>query len=316
MTTLCLTHPDSLLHQTPPGHPEQVARMQAIAKALEAPDFAALRREDAPLADMADLLRCHPANHVERLRAAMPRTGIVQLDADTHASPGTFSAALRAAGGACRAVDAVLSGDAANAFVAMRPPGHHAEAETPMGFCLFGSVAIAAKRALDHHGVSRVAVVDFDVHHGNGTQALLWDDARIRFVSSHQMPLWPGTGAPDERGAHGQILNLPLPPGSDGSAMLAAYARQVIPMLDAFAPELLILSAGFDAHAADPLSQLEWDTEDYATLTRMLCDLAARHCAGRVVSVLEGGYDLEALGESVAAHLRVLMEYGSERGKA
>ncbi|MCC6000206.1 MAG: histone deacetylase family protein [Pararhodobacter sp.] len=310
MTTLLLTHSDCLGHVTPPGHPEQVARLDAVARALSAPDFNALRREDAPLADLRDLLRCHPEAYVERLRAAMPAHGHVQLDPDTHAAPGTWAAAMRAVGAACRAVDATLGGEAVNAFAVVRPPGHHAEAETTMGFCLFGAVAIAARHALDHHGLSRVAVVDFDVHHGNGTQALLWDEPRVRFVSSHQMPLWPGTGHPREQGAHGQIVNVPLRPGTDGAAMRAAYAAQVFPMLDAFAPELLILSAGFDAHAADPLAQLEWQTEDYAVLTRDLCALAARHCGGRVVSVLEGGYDLEALGESVAAHVREFLKAG------
>jgi acetoin utilization deacetylase AcuC-like enzyme len=310
MTTLLLTHADCLGHITPPGHPEQVARLKAVEHTLAAPEFAALRREAAPLAEEAELLRCHPRGHIDRLRARMPAAGSVQLDPDTHAGPGTFAAASRGVGAACRAVDAVLSGDVSNAFAAVRPPGHHAEAETPMGFCLFGSVAIAAKRALDHHGLSRVAVVDFDVHHGNGTQALLWDDARVRFVSSHQMPLWPGSGRPDERGAHGQVLNLPLRPGSDGAAMRAAYGAQAFPMLEAFAPELLILSAGFDAHAADPLAQLDWETDDFADLTARLCDLAARHCGGRVVSVLEGGYDLGALADSVAAHVRVLMKAG------
>lgn len=313
MTTLLLTHSDCLGHVTPSGHPEQVARLDAVARALSAPDFSALRREDAPVADQRDLLRCHPAPHLERLRAAMPSQGIVQLDPDTHAAPGTWAAAMRAVGAACRAVDATLSGEVVNAFAAVRPPGHHAEAETTMGFCLFGAVAIAARRALDHHGLSRVAVVDFDVHHGNGTQALLWDEPRVRFVSSHQMPLWPGTGHPREQGAHGQIVNIPLRPGTGGAAMRAAYAAQVFPMLDAFAPELLILSAGFDAHAADPLAQLEWEAEDYAGLTRELCALAARHCGGRVVSVLEGGYELTALGESVAAHVRELMKAGQGR---
>jgi acetoin utilization deacetylase AcuC-like enzyme len=219
-------------------------------------------------------------------------------------------------GAACRAVDAVLSGEVANAFAATRPPGHHAEAETTMGFCLFGNVAIAAKRALDYHGLSRVAVVDFDVHHGNGTQALLWDEPRVRFVSSHQMPLWPGSGRRDESGAHGQILNIPLRPGSHGGPMRTAYTAQAFPMLDAFAPELVLISAGFDAHAADPLAGLDWETDDFAWLTRHLCDLAARHCSGRVVSVLEGGYDLAALGQSVAAHVRVLMDHANEQGRA
>ena len=305
MTVAWFSHPASDGHITPDGHPERVARMQAVAQAL-AP--LPLIRHEAPLAAKADLLRCHPQRYLDRLRAAEPAEGIVGLDPDTWMSPGTLQAAMRAAGGTCAAVDLVLSGGARSAFVGCRPPGHHAEHEKPMGFCLFGSVAIAAKRALDHHGLSRVAVVDFDVHHGNGTQDLLWDESRALFVSSHQMPLYPGTGAADERGAHGQILNVPLHPGSDGAAMRAAYEAQVFPRIDAFAPELILISAGFDAHADDPLAGLTWQAEDFGWLTGRLCDLAAAHCGGRVVSTLEGGYDLPALAASVAAHVGVLQE--------
>jgi acetoin utilization deacetylase AcuC-like enzyme len=225
-------------------------------------------------------------------------------------SPGTWDAACRAVGGVCAAVDAVMGGQAANAFAAVRPPGHHAEAETPMGFCLFGNLAIGAKRALDHHGAARVAVVDFDVHHGNGTQALLWDDPRALFFSSHQMPLWPGTGAPGERGAHGQIVNLPLPPGSDGAHMRRVYEAQVFPRLRDWKPDLILISAGFDAHADDPLAGLDWQAGDFAWLTERLCGLAADLCGGRVVSALEGGYDLDALRASVAAHAAALEAAG------
>jgi acetoin utilization deacetylase AcuC-like enzyme len=214
-------------------------------------------------------------------------------------------------GGTCAAVDLVLAGDAANAFVACRPPGHHAERETPMGFCLFGNVAIGAQRALDHHGLSRVAIVDFDVHHGNGTQALLWDEARALVVTSQQVPLWPGTGDRSEQGAHGQVVNVPLPPGSGGEAMRAAYEAEVFPRLEAFRPELLLISAGFDAHAADPLADLNWTEADYVWLTERLCDIADAHAGGRVVSALEGGYDLDALAASVAAHVGVLRERGA-----
>jgi acetoin utilization deacetylase AcuC-like enzyme len=220
-------------------------------------------------------------------------------------SPGSYDAAMRAVGGACAAVDAVLADEAKTAFVVARPPGHHAEREAPMGFCIFGTVAIAARHALDVHGVSRVAVLDFDVHHGNGTQALLWDEARVRFVSSQQMPLWPGTGARDERGAHGQITNLPLDPGSDGTAMWAAWSP-VLADLKAWRPELVLVSAGFDAHVDDPLASLTWVETDYTRLTGGICDLAQECCGGRVVSVLEGGYDLPALEASVAAHAKVL----------
>ncbi|MCW1918824.1 histone deacetylase family protein [Rhodobacter sp. KR11] len=294
--TLLFTHPDANRHRTPPGHPEQVARIAAVETAL-AP--LGLTRRESPLAGQ-DLLRlCHPQSHIDRIRQAEPATGTVQLDPDTWMSPGSHDAAARAVGGACAAVDAVLTGTP-SAFVLARPPGHHAETATPMGFCLFGTVAIAAKHALNT--VAKVAVVDFDVHHGNGTQDLLWNESRVLFITSQQMPLWPGTGDPSDRGAHGQIVNLPLPPGSGGAEMRAAYAP-ALERLKTFAPDLLIISAGFDAHRADPLAQLQWETEDYAWLTRQLCALCPR-----VVSVLEGGYDLDALGASAAAHVAVLQE--------
>jgi acetoin utilization deacetylase AcuC-like enzyme len=293
---------------TPDGHPEQVARLAAVARGVAGLE---LDRREAPLADMGDILRCHPQSHIDRLQAAVPATGEVALDPDTWMSPGTMPAALRAVGGTCAAVDAVLAGEVANAFVGCRPPGHHAERERTMGFCLFGNVAIAAKRALDQHGLSRVAIVDFDVHHGNGTQDLLWDEDRVLFVSSHQMPLWPGTGEVSERGAHGQVVNVPLAPVSGGAEMRAAYEGIVFPRLEAFRPELLLISAGFDAHAADPLANLRWREVDFAWLTERLCDLADTHAGGRVVSTLEGGYDLDALAASVAAHVGVLRERGA-----
>ena len=311
MTTAYLTHPDALRHQTPPGHPEQIARIKAITEALDTPDFAALMRHDAPLAEEAQLLLCHPAAYIDRIRKAIPAAGIYQLDADTHVSNGSFDAARRGVGGACHAVDLVMAGTARNAFVAMRPPGHHAETQTPMGFCLFGTVAIAAKHAMERHGLSRVAVVDFDVHHGNGTQDLLWSEDRALFVSSHQMPLWPGTGRPEERGAHGNVLNLPLAPGTDGAGFRRVYEDIVLPQLERFAPELVIVSAGFDAHRDDPLAQLDLVEDDFAWVTGALFDIAARHAQGRLVSCLEGGYDLQALAASVAAHIRVLMEKGA-----
>lgn len=309
MTTLYVTHPAGLDHVTPPGHPERVARLARINAVLSSPDFAGLTRCNAPLAEDAEVLRCHPPRYLTHIRAAEPAEGWTQLDADTHMSAGSVEAALRAIGGTNAAIDAVLAGQARNAFVAMRPPGHHAEAETPMGFCLFGTVAIAAKRALDHHRLARVAVLDFDVHHGNGTQALLWDEPRTLFASSHQSPLWPGTGAASEAGAHGQIINSPLPPGSGGEAMRAAWGEILTRARD-FAPDLIILSAGFDAEARDPLAQLNWTPADFGWLTGAICDLADQVCSGRVVSTLEGGYDLDGLGESVAEHVRVLMERG------
>ena len=308
MATAYFSHADFAGHLTPEGHPERVARMAAVARGLAGMD---LDRREAPLGTEADVLRCHPARHLERVRAAVPEAGLAQLDPDTWLSPGSLQAAFRAVGGVCAAVDLVVSGGAANAFVGCRPPGHHAETETPMGFCLFGNVAIGAKRALEVHGLRRVAVVDFDVHHGNGTQDLLWDEARVLFVTSQQMPLWPGTGDVSECGAHGQVVNVPLPPGSGGAEMQAAYEAMALPRLDAFAPELILISAGFDAHADDPLAGLCWSEADYAWLTGRICDVADRHAGGRVVSVLEGGYDLAALARSVEAHVGVLRERGA-----
>ncbi|MEM9797278.1 MAG: histone deacetylase family protein [Pseudomonadota bacterium] len=303
--TLLVTHADALAHENPPGHPEQVARLPAILDAL--PEMAWVEAEEV---EDADLLRCHPQSYLDVLTKAAPSEGWAQLDADTFLSPGTLRAARLAAGGAVQAVDAVVMGDAPNAFVAMRPPGHHAETAKPMGFCLFGNVAIAAKRALDHHGLARVAVMDFDVHHGNGTQDLLWNEERTLFISTHQSPLWPGTGAAYETGAHDNVLNVPLAPHSDGAVFRQVMEQQVLPRLDAFAPDLLLISAGFDAHRADPLAQLEWTEHDFAWATDALCKLAARHCDGRVVSCLEGGYDLDALAASAVAHVDVLRRHG------
>jgi acetoin utilization deacetylase AcuC-like enzyme len=304
---LLYTHDAFAGHVTPPGHPEQVARLSVIAAALEG---MTLDRRAAPLAPEAAVLRCHPAGYVTRVRAAVPAQGWIQLDGDTSLSPGSYDAAMRAVGAACAAVDAVLTNDDKTAFVACRPPGHHAETETAMGFCLFGTVAIAAKHALDHHGLQRVAILDFDVHHGNGTQDLMWNEARCFFASTHQMPLYPGTGSRAERGAHGQILNVPLRQGSGSAAMRAAYSTEILPAVAKWKPELILLSAGFDAHQDDPLAGLEWETDDYAWLTHQICDLAAECCDGRVVSCLEGGYDLPALAASVAAHVGVLKERG------
>jgi len=303
--TLVFAHATSAQHNTPAGHPERVDRIAAVERGLAG---LAVKRRISPLAAQADILRCHLQAYIDRIRLAEPASGTVQLDADTWMSPGSYQAALRAVGGACAAVDAVLAGQDKTAFVVARPPGHHAESATPMGFCLFGTVAIAAKRALYHHGLGRVAVVDFDVHHGNGTQDLLWHEPRAFLATSQQMPLWPGSGDASETGAHGQILNLPLPPESTGAMMRAAYEAQVFPALDAFKPNLILISAGFDAHAADPLANLNWHEDDFAWLTHRLCDLAATHAQGRVVSCLEGGYDLGALQTSVAAHVSVLME--------
>ena len=307
MTTVMITHPACLNHVTPDGHPEQVARLQVVLDALS--DIP-LERFSAPMAADDDLKRCHPQSYIDRLRAALPSSGSRQLDADTHMSPGSLEAAYRAAGAVLLAVDKVLSGDVKNAFAAIRPPGHHAEQEIPMGFCLFGNVAIAAKYALDHHGLRRVAIVDFDVHHGNGTQALCEDDPRILTITSQQMPLWPGTGDPVDTGEFDNVLNIALPPASGSDVFHKVYEEQVFPRLMAFAPELLIISAGFDAHRDDPLAQLEFETEDFAWVTHRLCDIAEASCNGRVVSALEGGYNLDALAASAAAHVSVLEERG------
>jgi acetoin utilization deacetylase AcuC-like enzyme len=307
LTTALFTHDAVRRHVTPPGHPEQVARVAAVAAGLAMLDLA---RQDAPLGADLDVLRAHPASYLARVHAASPNDGLVQLDGDTYLSPGSVEAALRAVGGACAAVDAVISGAAHNAFVAARPPGHHATPDTAMGFCLFGTVAIAALRALHHHKLARVAIVDFDVHHGNGTQDILWDEPGCLFVSSHQMPLYPGSGSPRERGEYGQILNVPLPEGSDGIFMRSVYEAQVLPRLHEWKPELILISAGFDAHADDPLAGLEWQADDYAWLTQRFCDVAHKHASGRVVSCLEGGYDLAALSVSVGAHVGVLQERG------
>jgi acetoin utilization deacetylase AcuC-like enzyme len=307
MVTALFTHPNSDQHREPAGHPEQAARLAAVAQGLASLD---LLRLDAPLAPEADILRCHPQAYIDRIRAAIPAKGWAQVDGDTYLAPGSYRAALRGVGAACAAVDMVLSGGAKNAFIATRPPGHHAETDTAMGFCLFGTIAIAAKHALDHHGLKRVAIVDFDVHHGNGTQDLLWDEPRVLFASSHKMPLYPGTGAAHETGAHGQIINMPLRPHSTGADMRAAYSAHILPQIDAFAPELILVSAGFDAHHDDPLANLNWSTDDFAWLSERICDLADRHCAGRVVSALEGGYDLPALAASAAAYVTVLKERG------
>ncbi len=311
MSTAFFTDPACLDHITPTGHPERVDRLREVLSVLSRPEFAALDRRQAPPAPVAELLRCHPQSYVDQIRAAIPTMGLNQLDDDTWVSSGSWDAALGGVGAVNGALDAVMAGDVANAFAAIRPPGHHAETAKPMGFCLFGTVAIAAKRALDHHGLSRVAVLDFDVHHGNGTQDLLWHEARTLFVSSHQFPLWPGTGRADETGASNNILNLPLAPGMKGPAFREAWEQTVFPRIEVFAPELILVSAGFDAHIDDPLAQLELQVEDFDWITRRICDLADRHCGGRVVSALEGGYNLDALAASAAAHVAVLMERGA-----
>jgi acetoin utilization deacetylase AcuC-like enzyme len=306
--TLYFSHDACMGHDMGPMHPERPARLEALNTVFAADDFAALDRREAPLATVDQIARMHPRDHVERVLAAVPRSGLVRLDGDTSVSPGSGAAALRAAGGVCAAVDAVITGKATNAFCAGRPPGHHAEAEIPMGFCLFNNVAVAAAHARAAHGLKRVAIMDFDVHHGNGTQAMFWDEPDMMFASTHQMPLYPGTGARRERGAHGTIVNAPLPGGAGGEEFRAEMTEIILPALDAFEPELLIISAGFDAHVDDPLAGLCFVEDDYAWTTRELMAIARRHAGGRIVSSLEGGYDLDALAASASAHVRVLME--------
>ena len=307
MTTLLYTHAACLEHDPGQYHPECPARLEAVLSALSVAEFAALDRREAPQAALDDLLRVHPRQFVDRLLAAVPQAGHVGVDADTVMSPQSGEAALRAAGAVAAAVDAVVAGEAANAFCAVRPPGHHAEPNRAMGFCLFNNVAVGALRAREVHGFARVAVVDFDVHHGNGTQARFWGDPSLFYGSTHQSPLYPGTGAAGETGVGGNIVNVPLRPMSGGAQFRQGMERIMLPALDAFAPEMVLISAGFDAHRSDPLAQLMLEEADYTWATEQLCAIARRHAGGRMVSTLEGGYDLGALGASAAAHVRALM---------
>jgi acetoin utilization deacetylase AcuC-like enzyme len=277
-----------------------------VLKALDAPSFAALVRREAPRADLAAIARVHDAAYVREILDAVPEREYVALDADTIMSPRSGEAALRAAGATCAAVDAVVKGEAETAFCATRPPGHHAEPHRAMGFCLFNNVAIAAQRAREVHGLERVAVIDFDVHHGNGTQAMFEDEASLFYASTHQSPLYPGTGGPGETGV-GNIFNVPLRPMAGSLEFRRAYSEHILPALDDFRPELVIISAGFDAHSRDPLAQLELHEDDYGWVTEQLLQCAARHAEGRVVSALEGGYDLQALKASTTTHVRALM---------
>jgi acetoin utilization deacetylase AcuC-like enzyme len=305
MSIAFFTHPSALAHDTGEGHPECADRIRAVLRALEAPEFSPLLREIAPSATADQLTAAHDEDYVEAI-LALPQDRVTQVDGDTIFSPGSRDAVLRAAGGACAAVDAVFEGWAEAGFVAMRPPGHHAEHDHAMGFCFFNNAAIAARHARAKWGVKRVAVVDFDVHHGNGTQHMFEKDRDLFYASSHQYPCYPGTGAATEHGV-GNIVNTPLPPGSGSEPFRMAWEARILPKLTAFAPELLIISAGFDAHAADPLAQLRLREADFYWVTQKLLDVADKTCPERVVSLLEGGYDLNALGLSVAAHMRALM---------
>ena len=300
------THPCFLDHDTGAHHPERPDRLRALLHALDAQEFASLERHDAPRATREQIERVHPAAQVDGVLQSLPQRGLANIDADTVVSAGSEQAAFRAAGALCAAVDAVVNAAARNAFCAVRPPGHHAEPGRAMGFCLFNNVAIGAMQARAIHGLERIAVIDVDVHHGNGTQAFAWDDPNLFYASTHQMPLYPGTGQVAERGV-GNIVNAPLQAGADGEAFRAVVSETVLPALRRFAPEIVMISAGFDAHARDPLANLNLLAEDYAWVTQELMAVAEECAAGRVVSCLEGGYDLEALADSATAHVRALM---------
>jgi acetoin utilization deacetylase AcuC-like enzyme len=311
MTTLYITHPSYLEHDTGPGHPERPDRMRALAKVLSHELFAGLTREEAPEGDDEAIARVHPQSYIDAIRAVAPERGTVHIDGDTLMSPGTLRALLHGVGAAIRATDAVMSGEFANAFCGTRPPGHHAEPERAMGFCFFNNVAIAAQHARAKHGAERVAVVDFDVHHGNGTQAAFWPERHLFYASTHQMPLYPGSGYQNETGVAGNIVNAPLRSGDGGAQFRDAFRNRILPELTDFAPDLLLISAGFDAHRDDPLASLQLVEDDFSWATYKLAEIAAKHAGGRIVSVLEGGYDLSAMARSAGVHVSALMDVGS-----
>jgi acetoin utilization deacetylase AcuC-like enzyme len=306
MTTLVFTHASSLAHETPPGHPERVDRIKAINAVLAAPALRGITRRDAPLGSEEAVLLAHTPELLRRIKSLNPESGFEYIDADTVMGPHTLEAAMRAVGAATFGVDAVFEGKADNVFCAMRPPGHHAEHNRAMGFCFFNQAAIAAHHARKRHGAERVAVVDFDVHHGNGTQDIFWSDADLFYGSTHQMPLYPGSGAHSETGV-GNIFNAPLRAGDGGVEFRAAMERVILPALSTFSPDLIIISAGFDAHERDPLGSLQLTEEDFSWITLKLMEVADQFCGGRVVSVLEGGYDLQGLAGSVGVHVHALL---------
>lgn len=308
MTTILYSHPICIEHDMGAGHPESPDRLRAVLEALKASAFDGLDRREAPKAELDQIARVHPRDYVDRILEAVPESGRVQLDPDTSLCPASGEAGLRASGAVCAAVGAVMAGEAANAFCAVRPPGHHAEPTRPMGFCFFNNVAVGALQARVAHGLTRIAVADFDVHHGNGTQAMFWNDENLFFGSSHQSPFYPGTGSAAERGVAGNIVNAPLAAYSGSCEFREAWEGIILPALDEFRPEFLLISAGFDAHEADPLAELRLHEEDYVWVTRRLMKIADDHCDGRIVSTLEGGYDLAALARSAASHVQTLME--------
>ena len=303
---LLYTHTSCLAHDAGPGHPESPSRLHAVLEALSSDRFSALDRIEAPRVSREQLARVHASGLIDEVFGSAPQDGYVRLDPDTAMSAHSLEAAQRAAGAVCAAVDALIDGKTTRAFCAVRPPGHHATRDTAMGFCLFNNVAVGAAHALAR-GIERVAIVDFDVHHGNGTQDIFWNDPRVLYASTHQWPLYPGTGKPEETG-DGNIVNVPLPRGAASAEFRAAFNGVILPHLRTFAPQLLLISAGFDAHRLDPLADLNLVADDYAWATRELVAIAHDTADGRVISSLEGGYSLQALRESVAAHVNALLD--------
>jgi acetoin utilization deacetylase AcuC-like enzyme len=306
MASLLVSQRNFASHMMPPGHPERADRIRVIEEALSAPEFSRLRRQDAPSGDLTLAELVHEPGYLQRLAMIRPAEGIAQIDEDTFISAGSMDAAATALGAGLRALEAVALAEVDNAFCAVRPPGHHAERARPMGFCLINSIAIVAREAQRKFGAERVAIVDFDVHHGNGTEDIFRDDASVFYGSTHQMPLFPGTGAVGERGV-GNVFNAPLHAHTGGEEMREAYDGHVLPALEDFRPDFLLISAGFDADHRDPLAQLNWYPEDFAWVTRRLMEVADRRCGGRIVSMLEGGYDRGGLATGVAAHVSALM---------
>ena len=303
MKTLLLHHKDCLRHDPGPRHPERADRVRAVVSALQ--DVPGTELLPAPLASQEQICRAHSPDYWQMLLEREPENGLAALDPDTFMSSGSTQASLRGSGAACFAIDQVFAGKSRNAFCITRPPGHHSGSNFAMGFCLFNQVAVAARHALAVHDIGRVAILDFDVHHGNGTQAIFEDSPEVLFVSSHQMPLYPGTGRADETGC-GNILNMPLAPGSGSEEFRAVWSTQGLPAMQEFKPELILVSAGFDAHEMDPLGQLELQDDDFGWITAEICRYANDACGGRVISVLEGGYDLDALASASLAHVVAL----------